>query len=60
MKRNVNSMYLAAGLTGFVLGVLYAPDKGKVSRLKLKRGIHDLASKTVAGIEEIEKQIEES
>lgn len=55
---NKTSLYVAAGLVGFIAGVLYAPDKGKVSRLKLKRGINKIADQALTSLESVEKQLE--
>ncbi|MGR3810904.1 YtxH domain-containing protein [Jiulongibacter sp. NS-SX5] len=51
------SMYVVAGALGFIAGVLYAPDKGRVSRLKLKRNANKLANKAIAQLENLESEI---
>ncbi len=56
---NKMMMYLAAGVGGFILGVLYAPAEGKVSRLKFKRGVNKLAGRAISEIENLEKGIGE-
>lgn len=50
-------MYLIAGVAGFMAGVLFAPAKGRVSRLRLKRNANKLANKAINELNGIEKQI---
>ncbi|WP_131458478.1 YtxH domain-containing protein [Jiulongibacter sediminis] len=54
------SIYLMAGVAGFMAGVLFAPAKGRVSRLRLKRNANRLANQAINELNAIESQIKEA
>jgi gas vesicle protein len=49
-----------AGVAGFMAGVLFAPAKGRVSRLRLKRNANRLANQAINELNAIESQIKEA
>ena len=53
------SVYLMAGVAGFIAGVLFAPAKGRVSRLKLKRNANRWANQAINELNALEKQIKQ-
>jgi gas vesicle protein len=58
--KGYSKLYLMAGIAGFIAGVLYAPNEGRVSRLKLKRRINKMASRAVSELENVEERLKEA
>lgn len=57
MKNSKSTLYLAAGLSGFIAAILYSPNKGSINRLKAKKGINRLAKKALAEVESAQEAL---
>ncbi|WP_341225785.1 hypothetical protein [uncultured Arcticibacterium sp.] len=53
-----NTMFLIAGVSGFIAGVLFAPNKGSVNRLKAKKAANKIANKALYEIEQLQHELE--
>lgn len=54
--KNLKS-YLVAGVFGFIGGVLFAPHKGSITRLKAKKAINDISMKAIDELEKLENKL---
>ncbi|AWW00401.1 YtxH domain-containing protein [Arcticibacterium luteifluviistationis] len=54
-----NTLFLIAGISGFIAGVLFAPNKGSVNRLKAKNAANKIANKALYEIEQLQYTLED-
>ena len=59
MKNNDIMTFIAGAAIGAVLGVLFAPDKGEVTRRKVRTATRDVREKLYATLDELEKALDE-
>lgn len=59
MKDNSIMTFIAGAAIGAVLGVLFAPDKGEVTRRKVRNATRDGREKLYATLDELEKALDE-
>ena len=59
MKDNSIMTFIAGAAIGAVLGVLFAPDKGEVTRRKVRAATRDGREKLYATLDELEKALDE-
>ncbi len=59
MNESTQNKIMLAGLIGFAAGVLFAPDKGVITRDKLKRNVDTVAEKAQQQTDKAKSKINE-
>lgn len=59
MNNQKKLLFLIAGVSGFILGTLYSPDKGSVNRLKAKKLTNKLSNQALEQVEKWQSSLNE-